>query len=99
MALVANQYTTDHVSTTSTGRILSVNFGFNAAYVRIANRGTLPLRVSLQSSAASTDDDELRSGEIVEYRMTATHVCGVFTTSTSTDGYDRRDVTLTALGN
>ena len=97
MALTANQYTTDAAGTTSTGSLLSVNFGFDANYVRIANVGTLPLRVTFRSTAATTDDGEVIAGDVIEWRG-VTYRCGVMTTSTSTDGTDLRRVRLLATG-
>lgn len=97
MALTANQYTTDMAGTTSTGSLLSVNFGFDANYVRIANVGTLPLRVTFRSTTATTDDGEVIAGGVIEWRGT-TYRCGVLTTSTSTDGADLRRVRVLATG-
>ena len=99
MAQTANQYSTETESTTSTGSLLSVNFGFDASYVRIANRGAAPLRFTLTSTAATTNDGALRAGEAVEWRGGgATYRAGVMSTSTSTDGVDTRRVHLYATG-
>ncbi len=98
MALIANQYTTEHAGTTSTGSLLSVDFGPSMNYVRLRNTGTLPLRFTLASSVATTGDGEIRSGETVEWRGGPTHVLGIMTTSTSTDGLDRRGVGVFASG-
>ena len=99
MALTANQYSTEAASTTSTGSLLSVNFGFDATYVRIANRGVAPLRFTLRSTAATTDDGDLRAGEVVEWRDGgATYRVGVMSTTTSTDGVDMRRVHVFATG-
>ena len=99
MAQTANQYSTETESTTSTGSLLSVNFGFDASYVRLANRGAAPLRYTLTSTSATTNDGDLRSGEVVEWRGGGqTYRCGVMSTSTSTDGVDTRRVHLYATG-
>ena len=99
MAQTANMYSTEIASTTSTGSLLSVNFGFDASYVRIANVGTVPLRVTFRSTAATTDDGEVKAGEIAEWRGGGqTYRCGVMTTSTSTDGVDLKRVRLLATG-
>ena len=98
MILTANQYRTELAGTTSTGSLLSADFGFTASYVRIANGGTVPLRVTLASSVASTGDLELVSGEVLESQTIATHVLGLMTTSTSTDGTDHRRARVLALG-
>jgi len=97
MPLTANQYRTELSGTTSTGSLLSVDFGFDAGYVRVANDGTVPLRVTFASSVATTADAEVKPGEFVEHRI-ATHVLGLLTTSTSTDGTDHRRARVLALG-
>ena len=99
MAQTANQYSTEVSQTTSTGSLLSVNFGFDASYVRIANRGAAPLRYTLTSTVATTGDGDLRAGEVVEWRDGgATYRLGVMSTSTSTDGVDTRRVHIYATG-
>ena len=98
MALTANQYRTELSGTTSTGSLLSVDFGFDASYVRVANDGTAPLRVTFASSVATTADAELRPGEAVAWRSGPTHVLGLLTTSSSTDGTDHRRARVLALG-
>ena len=99
MAQTANAYSTEVWSTTSTGSLLSVNFGFDATYIRIANRGAAPLRYTLRSTSATTNDGDLRSGEVVEWRDGgATYRVGVMSTSTSTDGVDTRRVHVYATG-
>ena len=99
MAQTANQYSTEASSTTSTGLLLSANFGFNASYVRIVNRGTLPLRWTVNSTAATTNDGDLRAGEQTEWRGGGqTSRVGVMSTSTSTSGVDMRRVHVHASG-
>ena len=95
--LLANQYRTALDGTTSTGSLLSADFGFDAAYVRVANDGVVPLRVTFASSVATTADAEIRPGEVVEHRI-ATHLMGLLTTSSSTDGTDFRRARVLALG-
>ena len=99
MAQTANQYSTQIEGTTSTGSLLSVNFGFDASYVRVSNVGTVPLRVTFKSTSATTDDGEVKAGETTEWSGGGqTYRCGVMTTSTSTDGVDLRRVRLLATG-
>ena len=96
--LTSNQYRTEISSTTSTGSLLSADFGFNATYVRVFNDGSVPLRMTMASSMATTADEELRPGEVVEAKPIQTHVLGLLTTSTSTDGTDWRKARVLALG-
>ena len=98
MSLVANQYRTALSGTTSTGALLSVDFGFSASYVRVANDGTVPLRATFTSTVASTEDAEIQAGEVFEWQGALTQVFGLLTTSTSTDGADHRRVRVLALG-
>ena len=98
--LTANQYRShpDFGGTTSTGSLLSVDFGWSMSYIRVANNGTVPLRVTLTSSVATTADAELASGEVLETRDIPTHVLGLMTTSTSTEATDFRRARVLALG-
>ena len=100
MSQVANQYkaVVDISGSTTTG-LLSADFGFDANYVRVANDGTVSLRLSLNSSVASTLDTELKPGEVIEWRQSGlTHVAGLATTSTSTETGDYKRARVLALG-
>lgn len=99
MSLIANQYRShpDITGTTSTV-LLSADFGFDAGYVRVDNNGSVPLRVTLTSSVATTADAELATGAVLEVRGVPTHVLGLWTTSTSTEATDYRRARVLALG-
>ena len=98
MALTANEYKTELSGTTTTGSLISADFGFDANYVRVANDGVVPVHVTFASSVATTAHATLKGGEVVEWRLAATHVLGITTTSSSTDGTDHRQVRVLALG-
>lgn len=98
MSLLANQYRTQVSGTTTTGALLSADFGFDANYVRVANDGVVPLRLTLTSSVATTADAEVRPGDAVVWTGGLTHVLGLATTSTSTDGTDWRRARVLATG-
>lgn len=93
--LVADQFTTEIADTTSTGLLLAGNLAFNATYVRVDNRGSLPLRLTLTSTVASTGGHEVRAGESREFRAAQTSKFALSTTSTSTA--DHRIARVTAL--
>ena len=94
MALTLDQFSTEISNTTSTGLLLSGNLAFNAAYWRVDNGGTLPVRFTLTSTAASTDGYEVKAGESREfYGVTSKYALS--TTSTSTA--DHRRVRVVAL--
>ena len=86
----ANQYSTDIILTTtvpSCGPV--VQFGFEATYLRLSNDGGVPVRFSLASTnAASTDDAELRPGEIFAQDISPTVALALATTSTTTSTAD-----------
>ncbi|HAM41880.1 MAG TPA: hypothetical protein DCP69_11270 [Candidatus Omnitrophica bacterium] len=100
MSVTANQYRShpDFSGTTSTGSLLSADFGFDASYIRVSNNGTVPLRVTLTSSVATTADAELPPGEILVMDRVPTHVLGLMTTSTATGLADFRRARVLALG-
>ena len=98
MALLVNQYRIAVADTTSTGAFLQVALTFDASYMRIANGGTVPMRVTFTSTVASTGDAEIRPGESVAWSGGPTSKFGLLTTSTSTDGTDHRRARVLALG-
>lgn len=98
MLTLPNQYRTEVRGTTSTGSLLSAALDFSANYVRVANGGTVPLRATFNSTVASTNDAEVRPGEVLEWQSGPTYKIGIMTTSTSTDGTDHRRVRVLALG-
>lgn len=100
MSLITNQYRSAPAinGSTSTGPLLSADFGFDASYVRVENTGTVPLRVTLASTVATTADAELGSGAVMEVHEIQTHVLGLTTTSSSTDTTDFKRALVLALG-
>ena len=94
MPLAVNQFSTELSSTTSTGLLLSGALAFTAAYWRVDNGGTLPVRVTLQSTTASTDGYEIKAGESREF-WAPTSKFAVMTTSSSTE--DHRRVRVVAM--
>ena len=98
MPLLALQYSAEVAFTTSTGALLSADFGFNASRVRIDNSGTVPIRATLTSSVASTSDTAIPAGGSLEVRGAPTSKCGLHSTSTSTDGRDLRRARVWAHG-
>lgn len=97
--LVGNQYENElAAATTSTGSLLSVDFGFDATRVRVWNDGTVPLRATVESSVASCTDALVRPGADAEWGGIRTHSFGLYTTSTSTDGVDIRQARVLATG-
>ena len=99
MTLVANEYRNHPDITGATSTVLlSADFGFHASYVRVVNSGTVPLRVTLTSSVATTADAELATGTTLRVEGVPTHVLGLWTTSTSTQATDYRRARVLALG-
>ena len=98
MMQVANQYRAAVNDTTSTGNVISASLGFDASFVKIENTGTVPLRYTLASTAATTSDAELKDGDSVQVTGLLTSKIGLLTTSTSTDGLDYRRATVYATG-
>lgn len=98
MLVTGDQYQTQFSGTTSTGSLLSVSLNRSLAHVTVWNDGTLPLRVTFTSSAASTSDHEVRPGEAAEVRRAPTSKFGVMTTSTSTDSGDHRRFRVLGMG-
>ena len=98
MALIVNQYRTVVTDTTSTGAFLGIGLAFDAGYIRISNGGTVSLRVTFNSTVASTNDAEIRPGELLECSGGPTSKFSLLTTSTSTDGSDHRRARVLALG-
>ena len=95
--LLASQYTADISGTTTTGVLLAAALSFDANYVRIVNTGTIGLRATFNSTAASTGDYAIPAGTDRElYLLTAKF--SIMTTSTSTDGSDWRQARVLALG-
>lgn len=89
----------EHSGTTSTGTILAATVTFPATYWRVANEGTIPLRVTFGSTAGTTGGYEVRPRDDKEFRLPgATNLFALLTTSTSTDGADHRRVRVLALG-
>lgn len=97
MLLTGNQHSTEHAGTTSTGSLLSGSLNFSLSQWTIHNVGTVPVRFTLGSTSATTDDAEVRPGTSTTLRAPSSKY-GVMTTSTSTDGRDLRRVRLTATG-
>ncbi len=97
--LTGSQYASDLAAgTTSTGSLLSVDFGFDATRVRVHNDGTVPLRATVASSQAACSDMVVAPGQVHEWTGIRSHVFGLYTTSTSTDGTDIRQARLAASG-
>lgn len=96
MALTANQFTTEISDTTSTGLLLAGNLQFNAAWWQVRNDGTLPIRLTLASTEASTGGHKVRAGETRVFETGATSKYALSTTSSSTA--DHRRVGVLALG-
>ena len=97
MKIVASMFSTEHNGTTSTGQILGGTLDSSFQSWRIQNRGTLPVRFSLNSTAAATGDMEIAPGADISFPIPS-NVYSVMTTSTSTDGSDYTRVRLSALG-
>ena len=83
--------------TTSTGTLIALGLDYTVNRVCIFNNGTVPVRLSLDSTSGSTSGLEIRAGETREFNA-MTHKMAVLTTSTSTGGDDHRVVRLIALG-
>lgn len=97
MALTLNQFSTELSNTTSTGLLLSGNLTFDAAYWRIDNDGTVPVRLTLASTGATTGGYEIRAGESRVFDLSSsTSKFALSTTSSSTE--DQRRVRVMALG-
>ena len=97
----ANQYSTEFMlAACAPSAGVGIDFGFGASYVRIANYASVPIHFTLAgTSAASTNDPELRPGATIELAGLNVWGCGVSTTSTTTStGGDGHRVQVTALG-
>lgn len=81
----ANQYSTDLVLTTCRPSLgPGIDFGFVANAIRLVNDAFVPVHFTLTSTAAATTDDpELKPGEIVTMSVALTGM-GLSTTSTTT---------------
>ena len=93
--LTADQFSTEIENTTSTGLLLAGNLGFDAVRWTVVNAGTVPVRLTLTSTSASTDGPEIRPGEAPVF-MVSSSKYALSTTSTSTA--DHRRARVTALG-
>lgn len=91
MPLWLGQFSTEISNTTSTGLLLSGNIPFDAPYWRVDNGGTLPVRLTLASTAASTNGYEVKAGESREF-YGATSKYALSTTSSSTADHRRARV-------
>lgn len=98
MLLTGDQYRSQFSGTTSTGSLLSASLDRSYAHITVWNDGTLPLRVTVASTVASTSDHELRPGEALVIRDTPTSKFGVMTTSTSTESADHRRFRVLGTG-
>ena len=91
-----NQFAAEVLTGTSTED--AVVFGFNATYVRVANRGTAPMFLNLSSTAAATTADAaLEAGEVFSGSISGAAGLGLATASTSTGDSSKR-VNVLALG-
>jgi hypothetical protein len=95
--LVADQFSTEHTGTTSTGTILGGALTFTPSRWSVQNLGTVPVRFSLNSTSPATGDAEVRPGTVRNFNVPSSKF-GVLTTSTSTDGLDVRAVRVSAWG-
>ena len=95
MALTASQFSTELSNTTSTGLLLSGNLGFDAGEWRVSNDGTVPVRLTLTSTSASTDGYEIKAGETRTFAVTSSKFA-LSTTSSSTA--DHRRARVVAVG-
>lgn len=95
MALTASQFSTEISNTTSTGLLLSGNLTFNAGLWKVSNDGTVPVRLTLTSTTASTGGYEIQAGEARDFAVTSSKFA-LSTTSSSTG--DHRRVRLVAVG-
>ncbi len=92
MALVINQARAT-VELTSTGYYQA--FGFNATYLRVANRSAGVVYINLASTAATTADYQLESSGVLPAGNILTPSIAMISTSTAAGGFA---VTLIALG-
>ena len=95
MALTASQFSTEISNTTSTGLMLSGNLAFDANVWKVSNDGTIPLRLTLGSTSASTGGYEVQAGETREFAVLSSKFA-LSTTSTSTA--DHRRARVVAMG-
>lgn len=78
----ANQFSTElFLGSTSA---FGFDFGFRASHVRLENKGGVPVRFSLRSTVASTDDPALAPGRDQIFEVLGIHGMGAMTTSTTT---------------
>lgn len=95
MALAASQFSTEISNTTSTGLLLSGNIAFDAGLWTVSNDGSLPVRLTLTSTSASTGGYEIQAGETRAFAVTSSKFA-LSTTSSSTA--DHRRVRVVAVG-
>lgn len=67
----------------STG-VTGLDFNFDAMYIRVRNKGGVPVHFSLNSTVATSGDPEILPGGKFEASLPPVSAMGVMTTSTTT---------------